>query len=82
MLILNRELLSGALRKKRQTIPFRVLSIAIGVPSATLNRIERCTGKPNVEAFLAVCFWLRREPMDFVAHVDAGEGQADANATL
>ncbi len=68
MVILNQELLSGALRKKRQTTPFRVLALAIGVPSATLNRIERCMGKPQVEAFLAVCFWLRRDPMEFIIH--------------
>ena len=74
MVTLNQELLSGALRRKRQATPLRVLSIAVGVPSATLNRIERCNGKPNVEAFLAVCHWLRRDPMDFVSH-DRGAQQ-------
>lgn len=65
MLKLNQEMLSGAVRKMRQSKPYRALAIELGIAPATLNRIERCQGKPNVESFMTVCYWLGRSPMEF-----------------
>ena len=37
-----------------------------GVSSATLSRLLRGVGAPDIETFLALCDWMQRSPLDFV----------------
>ena len=76
MLRLNQEMLSGAVRNKRQSTPYRDLALELGIAPATINRIERCQGKPNVESFMTVCLWLGREPVEFFGRPPASDRPA------
>lgn len=65
MVELDRERLAGAVRIKRQAASPGILAAALGISRATLARIERGQHEVSTSAFLNVCRWLGRNPMDF-----------------
>jgi transcriptional regulator with XRE-family HTH domain len=44
----------------------RQVATESGVSQATISRVLRNIGTPDVETFLALCDWMRCSPIDFV----------------